>query len=360
MNSFSGPKNTTVFGENAYVNLNNFLEQYSPSKLFILCDENTHLHCLPYFLQQLQKIENLEIIEIESGEENKELIVCQQLWSTLSDLGGDRKSLFINLGGGVITDMGGFVASTFLRGIPFINIPTTLLAMVDASTGGKTGVNREGIKNQIGLFKDAVLTLIDINFLKTLPQNQFRSGLAEMLKHGLVSDSSYWFKLNDLSQLTFDDLEELIKESIRIKSNITQQDKEESDLRKILNFGHTLGHAIESYFIQHPEKPTLLHGEAIAIGLILESFLSTKCSSLKTAELENIEQVILHSFKKVNFDKRDIEEILKFLKFDKKNQKGEVQFVLLSEIGKAVINQKVSEEIIFEAFQYYEQASRDH
>jgi len=348
-----GLKNNTVFGEKAYVKLNNFLIENNYSKVFILCDENTQNHCVPRFFRQITTSINSEIIEIESGENNKDIETCQQLWSILSDLGGDRDSVLINLGGGIITDMGGFVASTFLRGIPFINIPTTLLAMVDASVGGKTGVNRAGLKNQIGLFKDAVFTLIDVAYLRTLPQNQMKSGLAEMLKHGLIADKKYWEKLSDLSQLNLTDLEGLIKESIQLKTEITRQDKEESNLRKKLNFGHTLGHAIESYCLKSPDKTTLLHGEAIAIGMILEAFLSTQITNLSQTALQEIQEVILHSFKKTSFDPDDIEEIIGLLKYDKKNIRGKINFVLLEDIGQAIIDCQSTENQIREAFGYY-------
>lgn len=351
----SASKNTIVFGENAYQNLNNFLLEQDFSKVFLLCDENTQNQCVPYFLQQLSTPVNLEIIEIESGEDHKNISTCEQLWSILSEFNGDRKSVLINLGGGVLTDMGGFVASTFLRGIPFINVPTTLLAMVDASVGGKTGVNREGIKNQIGLFKEAVLTLIDVSYLATLPQNQMKSGLAEMLKHGLIIDEAYWRKLTDLSKLDLSDLEELVKHSIELKLYVTQKDQTEMGLRKILNFGHTLGHAIESYFLEKNPEEALLHGEAIAVGMILEAYISHQISGLHKQELIDITRVIQTTFSKVDFPPEAIDSILAYLKFDKKNAHGKVQFVLLKKIGQAIFDQAVSENLIREAFDYYHQ-----
>ncbi len=354
MSDFRKYKNTTVFGENAYKNLNKFLAKKSYSKVFFLCDENTQKHCIPYLLQRINNSINSEIIEIESGEENKDIATCQQLWKVLSDLDGDRNSVVLNLGGGVITDMGGFVAATFLRGIDFINIPTTLLAMVDASIGGKTGINRANLKNQIGLFKKAVFTLIDVNYLNTLPQNQMRSGLAEMLKHGLIADKSYWNKLSDLSQLTLEDLENLVKKSIEIKTKITSKDQQESGIRKILNFGHTLGHAIESFCLENENKKTLLHGEAVAIGLILEAYLSYQTSSLSKTALNEIKEVVSHSFKPLKFTTSDIGNIINLLKFDKKNNKGIINFVLLQEIGSAIIDCQVSEELIYDAFQFYQ------
>src|SRR5699024_3847884 len=216
----SAHKNTIIFGENAYRKLNEFINQNQGNKVFVLCDENTQQHCVAHLFQKLSSPIDAELIEIESGEAHKNLETCQLLWETLSDLGGDRQSVLINLGGGIITDMGGFVASTFLRGIRFINIPTTLLGMVDAAIGGKTGVNRKHLKNQIGLFRFPVFTCIDIQFLATLPQNQLKSGLAEMLKHGLIADAAYWKKLNELGQLHLGDLQGLIITDIAIKTAV--------------------------------------------------------------------------------------------------------------------------------------------
>lgn len=353
MSAFSTDKNNVFFGEVGYRFLNEFLSQDSVSKVFVLCDENTHTQCIPSLFQQICETVKAEIIEIESGEENKEIATCQQLWATLTDIGADRHSVLINLGGGVITDMGGFVASTFLRGIKFINIPTTLLGMVDAAIGGKTGVNQKGLKNQIGGFNFPELTIIDIRFLGSLPQRQLKSGLAEMLKHGLIADKSYWEDLSDLQQLTLADLEDLIKKSIQIKIIITESDETEKGLRKKLNFGHTLGHAIESYCLKNPKKETLLHGEAIAIGMILESFLSIKKGRLTEEKVKVIKHNILHTFAKSKFSQTDIKEIVDLLKFDKKNKNGKTNFVLLACIGKARIDCQVPKELMYKAFEFY-------
>lgn len=353
MSSKTGYKNTIVFGEKGYAALIKFLAEKRASKVFVLCDENTQNYCLSGFLSKLSELPELEILEVESGEENKEIDTCVQLWAVMSEMGGDRHSVLINLGGGVLTDMGGFVASTFLRGIDFINIPTTLLAMVDASVGGKTGVNRAGLKNQIGLFRTAALTLIDVDFLDTLPANQMRSGLAEMLKHGLIADKNYWNKLQNLTSLNYEDLETLIRKSIEIKTEITDLDTEEKGLRKILNFGHTLGHAIESYFLEQSDKTSLLHGEAIAIGMILESYLSYKICGLPEPELIEIKETILHTFTKTEFLKADIEAVKSLLKYDKKNESGSVNFVLLSQIGKAETDCHSNSNTIDEAFSFY-------
>ncbi len=347
-------KNTIVFGKKNYALLNKQLQKKEVSKVFILCDENTHKYCIPILFQELEETLKPQIIEVESGEENKDIATCQQLWNTLSDLGGDRKSILLNLGGGIITDMGGFVASTFLRGIEFINLPTSLLGMVDAAIGGKTGVNRQNIKNQIGVFNEAALTLIDTHYLATLPQNQMRSGLAEMLKHGLITDAGYWKKLSNLNQLKADDLEELIQRSMAIKAKVTTADNREHGLRKTLNYGHTLGHAIESYCLENQEKKSLLHGEAIAIGMILEAYLSQQITGLSPKACNEIKTVILHTFEKIQFTEEDIKAIIKLMAFDKKNEQGHINFVLLKKIGAAQIDCEVPEDLIFEAFDYYQ------
>ncbi|CAN0369819.1 unnamed protein product, partial [Ectocarpus sp. 4 AP-2014] len=193
-------------------------------------------------------------IEIESGEHNKNIETCTGVWNALSELNADRKSLMINLGGGVITDLGGFVASTFKRGIEFVNVPTTLLSVVDASVGGKTGVDLGNLKNQIGVFNEGVMVLIDTHFLRTLSARQLRSGYAEMLKHALITSDKDWNEVKDIHKMSLDELEDLIYRSVIIKNEVVLKDPKEGGLRKTLNYGHTLGHAIESYFLTHPER----------------------------------------------------------------------------------------------------------
>lgn len=342
------------FNTSGYDAINQYLVKNTPSKIFVLVDTNTQDYCLSTFLPLIRTQIQIEVIEIEAGELNKTIETCTGVWSALSELGADRKSLLINLGGGVVTDLGGFVACTFKRGMSYINIPTTLLAMVDASVGGKTGVDLGNLKNMVGVISESAMVVIDSNYLQTLPKNQMRSGLAEMLKHGLIHNESYWQKLSDLSQLTANDLENLIYESISIKNEIVIQDPTEQNIRKYLNFGHTLGHAIESFYLSHPHKETLLHGEAIAIGMIMEAYLSTKCSSLTVAELDEISKNIQETFPKLPIDPADHEAILSLLIHDKKNENDTVFFVLLETIGKAVFNCKVEDSLLKEAFEYYE------
>ncbi|MCB4797646.1 3-dehydroquinate synthase [Neotamlana laminarinivorans] len=353
MDSITANNSIIHFNKNCYTSLNKHIEESDFSKIFILVDENTHELCLPILLENLETSITIEIIEIESGEINKTIDTCVGVWNTLSDLDADRKSLMINVGGGVITDLGGFVACTFKRGIAYVNIPTTLLSMVDASVGGKTGVDLGHLKNQIGVIDSPDLVLIDTNFLDTLPTNQMRSGLAEMLKHGLISDVNYWNKFTDLSKLSLDDLDELIYESVIIKRNVVTEDPRENGLRKTLNFGHTLGHAIETYFLGNENKKTLLHGEAIVIGMILAAYISSELTNFPKPERDFIKKLFISYYGEVVIENQDIKPILELLKYDKKNSHGNINFVLLEAIGKPKIDCIVEESVILDAFNYY-------
>jgi 3-dehydroquinate synthase len=344
---------TIYFNDASFVYLENLLKTETYSKIFVLVDENTNEHCLPYFLSNLPTEIEIEIIEIEPGEENKNIYTCIDLWHTLIELDADRKSIMINLGGGVITDIGGFVASTYKRGIDFVNVPTTLLAMVDASVGGKTGVDLGSLKNQIGVINEPKSVIVISKFLETLPTNQMRSGLAEMLKHGLIYDKLYWDKLKNLNALNTDDLDILIKQSIEIKNEIVSQDLKENGIRKALNFGHTLGHAIESYCLESEDKNQLLHGEAIAIGMILESHISYQSNFISKEDFAEIKYIITDVFEKIQFNESDIQNIMNLLVFDKKNEFGNIQFTLLNKIGESKINQTVDKSLILLAFEDY-------
>ncbi len=342
-----------VFSENGYEFLNDLIEKNKYSNIFILSDTNTNEYCLSRFLPLLATNKTIEIIEIESGETEKNITTCVEIWSILTELGGDRKSLLINVGGGVITDIGGFVASTFKRGIDFIHIPTTLLAMVDASVGGKNGVDLGNLKNQIGVINVPKLVLIDTDYLSTLPQNEMRSGLAEMLKHGLIADAYYWTKFKELNEIDFADFDGLIYRSIEIKNEIVMQDPTENGIRMALNFGHTLGHAIESYFMENENKKTLLHGEAIAAGMIMESYISWQKGLLSEAEYLEIKNVINAVFETIVFEETDLQPILDLLIHDKKNEYGKIQFALLDGIGRVKINQESENELIKNSFDNY-------
>ncbi|WP_431137528.1 3-dehydroquinate synthase [Psychroserpens mesophilus] len=353
MNTIETQTYKVHFNSKGYDELNRYIKHHHFSKIFMLVDSNTHDYCWPAFMSQLETNLIIEIIEIEAGEEYKTIDTCVGVWNALSELNADRKSLMINLGGGVVTDLGGFVASTFKRGIKYVNIPTSLLAMVDASVGGKTGVDLGVVKNQIGVINSGDMVVIDTSFLETLPQNQLKSGLAEMLKHGLIKDKAYFETLTDLSKLTLNDLDDLIYESVIIKKTIVTEDPNEQGVRKHLNFGHTLGHAIESYFLDSENKNQLLHGEAIAIGMILECYLSAELLNFSKKDLEHITKAIHTIYESVHFEDKDYAPIIELLKFDKKNEHGNINFVLLEAIGQPKIDCLVPNELIVEAFAYY-------
>ena len=314
-------------GENALSKLDNI----SYSKIAILVDENTKQDCL----EKLPKIDNPIIIEIQSGERNKNLNTCEAIWKKLTYHEFDRDSLLINLGGGVIGDIGGFCASNYKRGINFIHIPTTLLAMVDASIGGKLGVNFNNLKNQIGLFRDPSLVIIDPKFLVTLPENELRSGFAEVVKHALISDNTLWDKI---TKTPFEKLEwnNIIITSVKIKNRIVLDDPKEKGERKKLNFGHTFGHAIESYYLE--KKNTILHGEAIFMGILLE----TEISKLSYIEKNKVKNYILSNFNLPYTPQK--KELIKFLKNDKKNQEKKINFSLLNRIGNCTIDNLLTED----------------
>ena len=346
---------SVYFNDDGYDAINVYLKSHSHSTIFVLVDNNTNENCSSKFLSNIATESRIEIVEMESSELSKTIETCVELWSVLSDLGADRKSILINLGGGVVSDIGGFVAATFKRGISFINVPTTLLSMVDAAIGSKNGVDLGNLKNQIGTITSPQMVIVDTAYLETLPQNQMRSGLAEMLKHGLIANKEYWNKFQDLANIDFADFDSLIAESVEIKNNIVLQDPTEDGIRKALNFGHTLGHAIESHFMT--KENSLLHGEAIAIGMILESFLSLKLNLLSDSEYQNIKKSILSVFGKVEFSDSDLIQVLELIKHDKKNEFGKVKFALLHGIGNIKIDQEVDNDMIIAAFEDYKNTS---
>ncbi len=338
------------FEENGYAELNTLIASKSYSSIFILVDENTHEYCYGKFIPKLVATCPIELIEIESGEINKNLETCTGVWNVLTELNADRKSLLITLGGGVITDLGGFVAATFKRGIDFVNIPTTLLSMVDASVGGKTGVDLGVLKNQIGLFANPEMVLVDTGYLETVTPREIRSGTAEIIKYGLTYDVSLYDNIKNTENL---DITELIHRSIEIKNEVVLQDPKEQNLRKILNFGHTIGHAVESYFLESKDKENLTHGEAIAIGMVVECFLSAELLGFPKEELENIKQLIISIYGKTQILEDNFNGILDLLKHDKKNVSGQVNFVLLTNLEQTKIDCKVSTELIIKSIQFY-------
>ena len=349
-------QHTAIYcNENSWSFLRTGIEKLNPTKIFILVDTNTHTHCHELFIKKAGIKAPVETIIMPSGEKNKTIHTCMDIWSTLSEKGADRSSLLINLGGGVVTDLGGFVASTFKRGIDFINIPTSLLAMVDASIGGKNGVDLEMLKNQIGVVNNPCFVIIDPTFLNTLPKQEITSGFAEMLKHALIDSKEYWEELQGFDITNLKNTQNLIWKSIEIKNKIVTQDPKELGARKVLNFGHTLGHAIESYCLDNKSRPTLVHGEAIAIGIVLATYISSTLVGFDKNKLVSVSAFILASFKKQTFNKQDIESIIALLKHDKKNKAGAVLFILLEGFGKTHINKEVPNSLIEEAFDFYKE-----
>ncbi|QIE58335.1 3-dehydroquinate synthase [Rasiella rasia] len=333
--------------------LNEHISALSPSKIIILTDSNTQKHCLPILLKHINTPIAISSISIPAGEEHKTIATCNYVWEELSNKGADRKSVLINLGGGVVTDLGGFVACTYKRGIEFINIPTSLLAMVDASVGGKNGVDLGHVKNQIGIIKNPYSVYVSVAFLETLPSAHLISGYAEMLKHGLIASETYWQAIKAIDFQNAKTTEEFIWTSIEIKNKVVTEDPTELGIRKTLNYGHTLGHAIESYCLDKSDKQTLLHGEAVAIGLILANYISFHLVNFPKKKLETTTSTILSYFPKQSFSEKDIENIIELLKYDKKNVDGNVNFVLLRDFNNYVIDQKVSNDLIYSAFEYY-------
>ena len=338
------------FQEIAYQKLNDLIRKEAYSTIFILVDENTFTHCYPKFIPNLDTDRNIEVIEIESGEINKNIETCVGVWNAITELGGDRKSLLITLGGGVITDLGGFVASTFKRGIDFVNIPTTLLSMVDAAVGGKTGVDLGVLKNQIGLFSNPEMVLIDTAYLTTVTDREMKSGMAEIIKYGLTYDLKLFNHIKKYNGLNVNDL---IFRSIEIKNEIVLKDPTEKNLRKVLNFGHTIGHAIESFYLESVDKENFTHGEAIAIGMVCESYISSIQLGFSSQQVSEIKETVLAIYGKTTLLKEDYTSIIDLLKHDKKNENGQINFVLIKDFEKHQLDCKVSEELIVESLNFY-------
>jgi len=342
------------YGDQTFQKLSEFLQsdRYKNAKIFILTDEIISEKWLEFLLENVPELENSEMIQIDSGEDSKAIEICMEVWKILLEEGADKKSLLINFGGGVISDLGGFVASTFKRGIDFINIPTTLLSQVDASIGGKLGIDFLSFKNQIGLFKNPIHIFSYPGFLSTLDQKQIVSGFAEMIKHGLIADTNLWEEIKKINSRDLKSIQNLVLPSLKIKCDIVNADPFEKNIRKTLNFGHTIGHAIESYSLANDEI-YLMHGEAIAIGMICESYLSNKIAGLSDQELSQIVNFIKSNFNPYLIDKITADELIAFMHQDKKNENAKINFTLLPQIGKAAIDFHADEILIKEAIWFY-------
>ena len=329
-------------------NIIDFLSKSNYSKIGILVDNNSNKHCFPIIKKNL-KVPYF-IIKIKCGEKEKNIKTCIKVWNSLTELKFDRKSLLINLGGGVISDLGGFIAATYMRGIDFINIPTTLLSQVDASVGGKLGINFNELKNHVGVFLNPKKVFIDTNLLKSLPTREIKSGFAEVIKHCLIKDKTEFYRLLNTNWKNYN-WNDIIKHSIKIKSSIVRKDPLENGIRKILNFGHTIGHGIESIYMS--KNNYLLHGEAIAIGIICESYISYTSNTLQKNELDLITKFIIKTYKPNIINKNKIEPILKAIIHDKKNINNKIKMSLLEKIGKCGYNYNVNKLVINESIDYY-------
>ena len=340
-------------GNEVLQDFNRILEdcQAQYSKVFIFCDENSSRHCLPYLIEQVPMLIGAELIEIESGEQNKTLSICHDVWKTISESNADRNAFVVNLGGGVVCDMGGMIASLYKRGVRFFHIPTTLLSQVDASVGGKLAVDLDGHKNQIGLFRNPDLVLIVPEFLKTLPERHWVSGMAEVYKHALISDAEYWLFLGELNLKDDNYMSAMLHKSISIKNEIVLEDWEEKGLRKTLNFGHTIGHAIESQALG--KGRALLHGEAIAIGMLVEIILSQMVNGFKEEDFDAIKSVFENIFPLQKIDENELPDLIEWMRHDKKNDDAQINFTLLKKIGEAEFNKICSVDQIEEAIKTY-------
>jgi 3-dehydroquinate synthase len=318
-------------GDKSFDSLNTFLKKNDYSNYYILCDEHTFEFCLPTLLFHSPVLNDAEIIELESGEDKKTLETCVQVWGALTDTGADKKSLIVNLGGGVISDLGGFVASTFKRGIDCINIPTTLLSMVDASVGGKTGVDFEGIKNHIGTTAEPKGIFVNPTFLETLSERQIKNGFAEIIKIALIADIDFWKELKKLKSVTEFSSEKIITKAIALKNTIVKKDLQEQNIRKSLNFGHNIGHALESALIKHNKD--ILHGEAIAAGMIMEAEIAKGLKQISGKEQKEIVSYLSFIYKKIKITKETETQLLQYILHDKKNEGDKLCFALPNGIG---------------------------
>lgn len=346
------------FGNDAVSSIDRFVTTLRPGAVFILADGNTRRQCLPLLLEKCTVLENSRVIEIEGGEAAKTLENAEKIWNELLASGADRSSLLVNLGGGVISDLGGFVAAGYKRGIRYINIPTSLMGQADAAIGGKTAVNLGNLKNQVGFFYAARAVFIFPGFLNTLPEAHLRSGLAEIIKSALISDAVMWRRVQKrpVAVLLRQPVESepwpgLIAGTVKFKNKVVMQDYREQRQRKVLNFGHTVGHALEGYSQLHG-KP-LLHGEAVAAGMICASYLSHRKAGLSSADLDAISIYLAEGFAGGAVEGDSIAAIMEMMMHDKKQLNGHLQFTLISKPGQPVINISCNHAEVLEAIHFY-------
>jgi 3-dehydroquinate synthase len=330
--------------------LANFLTEKNYSQVAVLSDKNSYRDCLPKIYPVVRRAYQIDVPE---GEANKTLETCEHIWQAMTDYRFDRKSLLINLGGGVIGDMGGFCAATYKRGIDFVQIPTTLLAQVDASVGGKLAIDFHGYKNHIGVFQEPAHVFVGIEFLRTLPERELKAGFAEIIKHCLIADRAAWYRLKADFSFEKVDWADWIQHSLQFKTNVVLQDPKESGHRKILNFGHTIGHAVESFFLPSSTRQ-LKHGEAVVIGMITEGWIAWQRNLMTEAELQEVSQFLLQLYPFVAIETEAIEQIIPLTLQDKKNENQQIQATLIKGIGEAVYNQVITGTEVREALNYYQ------
>ncbi|MBS1638261.1 MAG: 3-dehydroquinate synthase [Bacteroidetes bacterium] len=347
---------SVVTGKGSLSELARFLEKKKYTKHFILCDENTSEHCLSKLITCSELLHDAHIIETESGESAKVMETCEQLWLTLQEHHADKNSVMINLGGGVITDMGGFVAALYKRGIPCINVPTTLLAMVDASVGGKNGIDFNGVKNLIGTIIQPELVIIDPVFLGSLSPRQIKNGMAEILKIAAVADAGFFKKIKPFKTPAQFIHEDIIFQSVKLKHAIVKKDPHEKHLRKCLNYGHSIGHALESACLL--SGMDVLHGEAVAAGMLIETYIAWKSKATSKSTLNQVIQLVHRHFEKINITPAMEEQILDFIKHDKKNIQQAVVMAVVTDIGKFDLLKQVRSEIIREGIHFYSSQAR--
>jgi 3-dehydroquinate synthase len=329
-----------------------WIGKYPIGKVFLATEERVNQLWVSKYDSFFTK-PGIKKVVIPAGEKNKKIESVAKIWEFLSKNGGDRKSLLINIGGGMLTDLAGFAATTFKRGIDFLNVPTTLLSQVDASVGGKTGINFNGLKNEVGTFKEPVAVVINTDFLKTIDENNFISGYAEMIKHGLIKSPLHLNELKrfDFNNIDYELLQEIIRHSVNVKEYFVSNDLTENNIRKALNFGHTIGHAFESLAME--QNRPVLHGYAVAYGMIAELYLSAKKCSFPINDFEELNNWLLQIYGKFEISESDFERLFELMTHDKKNESGRINFTLLPEIGKIEINQNCKKELIFEALEYF-------
>lgn len=341
-----------LFSKDIIHELDQLCDEVAPDKVFLLTDTTTHQLCRP-LVEKCKCVLGAQDITIQPTDANKTIETLVSVWKALSDGRASRRSLMINLGGGMVTDLGGFAAATFKRGIDFINIPTTLLSMVDAAVGGKTGINFNGFKNEVGVFQESHAVIINTDFLRTLDDENLRSGYAEMLKHSLLENEAMWADhlRFDLTTPNYAHLQELVAQSIRCKERIVTEDPHEHGIRKALNLGHTVGHAFESLALER-HRP-ILHGYAVAYGLLCELYLSAAHTGFPMEKMRQTVAFIRSNYGPFAFDCNDYEHIYNTMLHDKKNVGGVINFTLLSDIGGILLNQHLSKEEVFESFDFF-------